>query len=167
MFSIKRGGELGVEGLFIIEQLEQERAVALKKEITKYKNELNNIKKKKLLIESKNTITNNNNADVESQLTQRSPFDFPPGKPEGDVMKAIAYVLKIKSTLRAPAMRSKIRKIPKEEIELKYNVMLEKVSDIDGIYGNGAKVFDYLLHCWCNNPVSNTSLCLIYHATSG
>ena len=46
-------------------------------------------------------------------------------------MKAIAYVLKIKSTLRAPAMRSEIRKIPKEEIELKYNVMLEKVSDIE------------------------------------
>ena len=66
VFSTKRGGELGVGGLFIMQQLEQERAVALKKEIIKYKNELNNIKMNKLLTESKNTITDNNNADVES-----------------------------------------------------------------------------------------------------
>ena len=65
-WSIKRDGELGVGGLFIMQQLEKERAVALKKEITKYKNEFDNIKKNKLLIESKETVTNNNDDDVES-----------------------------------------------------------------------------------------------------
>ena len=32
--------------------------------------------------------------------------------------------------MKADAMRAKTQKIPKEEIELKHNVMLEKVSDI-------------------------------------
>ena len=109
-----------------MQQLEQERAVALKKEITKYKNELKKIKQHKLFIENQDTITNNNAADVESQLTQRSRFDFPTGKPEGEMMKAVAYVLKIKSTLNAPTMRAEIQKISKEEIELKYNMMVEE-----------------------------------------
>ena len=35
VFSTKRGGELGVGGLFIMQQLEEERAVSLRKKIKK------------------------------------------------------------------------------------------------------------------------------------
>ena len=144
MFSTKRGGELAVGGLFIMQQLEEERAVALKKEITKYKNELKKIEQAKLFIENQGTITNNNAADVESQVTQRSRFDFPTGKPEGEMMKAVAYVMKIKSTLNAPSMRAEIRKFSKEAIELKYNVMLEKISDIENTITEKEEALDII-----------------------
>ena len=46
-------------------------------------------------------------------------------------MSSIAYVMKIKSTLRAPAMKEAISKYDESNIRLEYTAMVNSVSEIE------------------------------------
>ena len=69
---------------------------------------------------------NNNNNNNNDRL-----FDFAEGELRGGLMSIIIYVLKIKSTLRAPAMKEAISKYNKSNIYLKYRAMINIVTEIE------------------------------------
>ena len=72
----------------------------------------------------------NNNVNDDDDVDDRL-FDFAEGEPRGGLMSSIVYVLKIKSTLRVPAMKDEIAKYDKLNIRLEYTEMVNSVSEIE------------------------------------
>ena len=159
VFSIKRGGELVFGTMLIQLKLDDLKKERLNKEINNLASELKSIKKHHTKIDkylrnkrnnnnnntrensnasskdndnnNNNNNNNNNDDDDDNDDNNNNEFIFTVGELKGKLIDAIAYVLKIKSSLKASQKKDEIANYQKTDIRLKYTEMINTVSKIE------------------------------------